>query len=174
MIAIYAVDPGTTTGVARGTFEPSESVWEGVSAGRWESWEVYGSPGEQAWEIMGEYLDWRKQLDIATGNPVQAVLVIEDFTIRLGQGASSRRELLDPVRVAAACDALAISRAGHRWTQIEYQQPAERSIYTNARLKAHGMWVVGSEHRRDAVRHMILRYANWIKTHPPTYAKVVG
>ena len=159
----YAGDPGTVTGGARGVFEPNESVWEGLAAGRWESWEVEGSPAVQAWEIMGEFLDWRKQLDNEFGHPVTVHLVMEDFVIRVGQGAASRRELLDPARVAAGCEALAWTRSGLHWVTIQYQQPSERSVYTADRLRDHGMWVKNSEHRRDAVRHMIARYAKSIK-----------
>lgn len=165
MIGIFTVDPGTTSGVARGLFERCDSAWEGVASGRWESWEVEGTPAEQAWEIMGEYADWLERLrsqEKASGDQMTIAFAIEDFTVRLGRGAASRRELLDPVRVAAGCEALSWTRGGLRWVQIQYQQPSERSIYTNDRLREHGMWVKGSEHRRDAVRHLILRYSKII------------
>jgi hypothetical protein len=162
-VAIFAVDPGTTTGVARGVFGICESVWDGVASAQWESWEVEGKPSVQAWEIMGEFLDWRNSLD-GNGSPMSAHFVIEDFVVRLGQGASSRRELLDPVRVASGCEALAWTRGGLRWVTIEYQQPSEMSTYTNKRLRDHGMWVRGAgDHRHDAIKHMIRRYARAIK-----------
>lgn len=164
MIAIMAVDPGTTTGVARGVFEQCASVWEGVASGPWESWEATGPPAEQAWEIMGEFFDWTQTL---RKQRILPVLAMEDFVVGLGPGAASKRELLDPVRVANACEALSISRAGMYWTRIQYQQPSERTIYTNDRLRKHGMWVKGSDHRRDAVRHMILRYSKIIKSAEP-------
>lgn len=160
--AIMAIDPGTTTGAARGVFDKCESVWEGVSSGDWESWEVEGRPSVQAWEIMGEFLDWRSTLKDDNGSPLTTYLVMEDFVVRLGRGAASRRELLDPVRVASGCESLAWTRGGLRWVTIEYQQPSEISIYTGKRLREHGMWVKGSEHRRDAVRHLTLKYAKVI------------
>jgi hypothetical protein len=165
VIAIYAVDPGTTTGVARGVFDKNTSVWDGLAAGECESWEVEGRPAVQAWEIMGEFLDWRKSLSkLNDGHPVGAILVMEDFVIRLGKGASSRRELLDPVRVASGCEALSWTRGGLRWAHIEYQQPSEMSTYTNDRLRDHGMWVRGAgDHRHDAIKHMIRRYSKAIK-----------
>src|SRR5438270_8286270 len=103
-VAIFAVDGGTTSGVARGIFPRySESAWQGLTEGWHESWDVEGEPAKQAWEIIGEYADW---IDFQHGNArmnelgvVLYVLIFEDFVIRLGPGASSKRELLDPVRV---------------------------------------------------------------------------
>ena len=164
MIGITAVDPGTHTGVARGLFDKSDSVWDGISAGDWETYEVTGPPADQAWEIMGEFLDWRKAL-CSGGTPVTTVLVVEDFVVRLGQGASSKRELLDPVRVASAMEALCITRSGLRWMTIEYQQPSEMVTYSSDRLRAHDLWIRGAgDHRHDALKHMIRRYAAWIKS----------
>ena len=164
VIAIMAVDPGTVSGCARGIFESNDSVWSGLAAGEWETWDCEGSPAVQSWELMGEFLDWRNENDKANGSPVTAYLVMEDFVVRLGQGAASRRELLDPVRVAAGCEALCWTRRGHRWATIEYQQPSEKSFATNARLREHGLWQRGSsDHRRDALRHLILRYSKALR-----------
>lgn len=161
-IAIFALDGGTVSGCARGVF-PKEprSVWEGLEAGVWESYEVEGAPAQQAWEIIWEFSDW-------VGGPGYtklpgAILVFEDFVMRLGRGASSKRSLLDPVRVCYACEALTWQRSGIRWAFPVYQQPSmAMNFATNERLRAHGMWVVGSEHRRDAVRHMAAKYASII------------
>lgn len=164
LVAICAVDGGTTTGVARGIFPRyAESAWEGLAAGKWESYEVTGEIGYQCWEIMGEFADWTDWPEHKKFNE-QGVkswhLVFEDFVVRLGTGASSKRVLLDPVRVASGCDTLCIKRDGLRWAFPEYQQSNLAKNYaTNARLRAHGMWVVGSDHRRDAVRHLCRRYA---------------
>lgn len=163
-VAIYAVDPGTISAVARGVFPRyADSVWEGLTSGKWESWEVHGEPADQAWEIIGEYADWTewphhkrmKKLGVRDYE-----LVFEDFVLYLGPGASSKRNLLDPVRVTYACDALCITRDGPRWAFPVLQQPGlAKSYATNDRLRRHNMWVKGSDHRRDAVRHMCRRYA---------------
>lgn len=164
-VAITALDPGTTSGVARGVFPlHSDSVWEGLTQGKWESYEVEGEPSQQAWEIMSEYADWTgwpehkrmKKLGV-----VRYELVFEDFVLRVGHGTSGRRPLLDPVRVAYACDALCLQRSGLRWAFPIWQQPnLAMNFATNERLRKHDMWVKGkADHRRDAVRHMCRRYA---------------
>lgn len=166
-VAIFAVDPGTTSGVARGIFPAkSDSVWLGLAAGKWESWTTEGEPARQGWEIIGEYADW---LGWPEMKPMKKkgvrihILAIEDFVVRLGTGASSKRELLDPVRVATACDTLCIQRNGLRWAFPQLQQPSQaKSFATNERLRKHKLWAKGSEHRRDAVRHMCLAYAMFI------------
>lgn len=166
-IAIFSVDPGTVSGVARGYFPAkTESVWEGLAQGKWESWETDGPTSRQAWEIVGEYAEWTG----GPGHPLhwergasQWAFTMEGFTLRLGTGASSRRELLDPVRVAEGCATLCLQRNGLPWVELTYQQPsAAKNFATNDRLRRAGLWVKGSEHRRDAVRHMALRYAHMI------------
>jgi hypothetical protein len=158
-VAIMAVDGGTTTGVARGVFPAKpEGVWLGLEAGKWDSWEVHGSVAEQAWEIVGEFADWVGAPTFT--NLPGAQLVLEDFVMYLGTGASSKRELLDPVRVAAACETLCIRRDGMHWCVPVYQSASDAMNFaTNVRLRAHHLWVKGSTHRRDAVRHMATRYS---------------
>lgn len=165
MIYICSVDPGTTSGVARGAFGialKDVTAWEALAAGKWESWEVEGSPAEQAWEIMDEYADWLAdvQRSWTPGARVVPLLTCESFVVRLGRGASSQSNLLDPVRVASAMEALSWTRAGSRWAHINYQSPSDAKNYaTNERLRAAGLWVKGSEHRRDAMRHLALAYS---------------
>lgn len=163
-VAICAVDGGTTTGAARGIFPlQADSVWAGLAAGKWESWEVDGSPSEQAWELIGEYaewIEWPHHKSMKKLGVVRYELVFEDFVVRLGPGASSKRNLLDPERVFWACDTLCLKRDGMRWAFPTRQQPSEAiNFATNERLRRHSMWVKGSEHRRDAVRHMCKRYS---------------
>lgn len=162
-VAICALDPGTTSGVARGVFDARpESVWEGLENGTedgtWESWEEEGDPAVQAWSVMSEFHDWSRKAAPYDGTTL--LLVFEDFVVRLGAGASSKRELLDPVRVSSACEALCWTRGGLRWAHPVYQQPSRAmSFATDKRLRAHGLWTKGSTHQRDAIRHMALAYA---------------
>lgn len=161
-VAIFAVDPGTTSGVACGVFpDKASSVWDGLTEGKWQSYEVNGVPAEQAWEIVGNFAEWtdwpkHRRLDAA-----KHILVLEDFVLRLGPGAGSKRVLLDPVRVVSACDALCLQRNGLRWAFPIYQTSSlAKTFATDERLRRHGMWVTGSTHRRDAVRHMARMYAS--------------
>jgi len=166
-VAIMFVDPGTVSGVARGIFPRCyESAWEGLRQGKWESWEVEGDPTTQAWEIVpefAEWIDWPENNYMTERGVTGWYLVFEDFQVRVGTGASSRRDLLDPVRVTHACDALCVKRDGLRWAFPKLQQASlAKNFATNERLKRNKMWVVGSEHRRDAVRGMCRFYAHLI------------
>ncbi len=166
-VFIFTVDGGTTSGVACGEFPVCVSAWDGLTQGKWESWDVVGPTALQAWEIVGEYSD-RVGGVSHRRVPKRHSFVVEDFVVRLGPGAGSKRELLDPVRVASACEALswqrpksAAAEPGPRWFFIDWQQPSQAKTFaTNQRLRKHGLWERGvSDHRRDAVRHMALRYS---------------
>jgi hypothetical protein len=177
--AIMAVDPGTTTGVARGSFVPARSLEEACDLALWESWEVgpayppdkaggimdgddYAyTHGEVATEIMEEYLSWRVGLVLTYNlHPDRVILVVESFLMRpnKARGAGSDPRMLDAVRVASGLEARCFLPSGERQAEFEYQTPssAKRKV-SNERLKRWGMWVKGSDHRRDAVRHMVLR-----------------
>lgn len=167
-IAIFSVDPGTTSGVARGIVRTAKghTAWDCLKVSEIESWEVEGSPPEQAWEIMGEYEDWSKEVQSSwkPGARIELVLTCESFQIRVGKGASSRKDLLDPVRVASGMEALSYNRAGECWAPIIYQSPSSAKTYaTNERLRRADIWVKGSDHRRDAVRHLSLAFSRRMK-----------
>jgi hypothetical protein len=161
MIAIMAVDPGTTTGVAlavverprkiAGVVQP-RSVWAALSAGTIESYEVTGLPPLQAWELMKQYQEWREPYRYNE-------IVFEDFVLTPGHG-SDTRSLFDPMRVIEGCEALSYTRDGFRWAHIIRQMPSAKAFATNDRLRRHKLWQRGSEHRRDAVRHVCSRYGN--------------
>lgn len=162
--AIFWVDPGTTTGAARGTFVPATSWKATLGFGLWETWEVEGSPAEQAQEIMGEYYDWEAKLLLELGYASERVILgVEDFMLRpeKAHGAGSDEHMLDPLKVIAGMETLALHTSDERWGEprvvIERQMPHEKSNITSERLKRMGAWVKGSEHRRDAMRHLIAR-----------------
>lgn len=152
--AIAAVDPGRTTGVARGVFPiaDADSVEAAYAAGsQVESWECEGSLKEQTDELVVELDDWFSWLLIERSIPVTAqFLVFEDFHPR-------RRNVdLVPVKLTERFEA--------RWDEIpvlpaiEKQQPSHAKTFaTDARLRAWVAWVVGSAHRRDATRHVLLK-----------------
>jgi hypothetical protein len=169
--AILAVDPGTTSGVAAGLFHPTADIKSCISAGDWEAWEVDGSPAEQAWQIMDEYRDRQAQWNAINGVALPDThLVCESFALRLkkAHGAGSDQRMLDPVRVASAMEALALHIFAlngeiRPWVKIEYQLPSAAKKYvTNERMRRWGAWVKGSEHKRDAMRHMIKKISDTI------------
>lgn len=78
-------------------------------------------------------------------------VVIESFQLRgvRLKGASS----LDPVRVGYGL-ASVLEILGYDG-QVRWQVPGKMSVATNERLRMWDLWVVGSEHERDAMRHAV-------------------
>jgi hypothetical protein len=143
-LRIMAVDPGGTTGVAGGSFRVGKNsmakdvMQEADGDGRIWTAEVEGSPREQAAELNQLW----QSLSRTGPTPL---LVIEDFVLR------SQNADLTPVAVTAALEALV-------GFDIERQMPsAAKSFLTNDRMHDWGLWVVGSAHERDAIRHVALK-----------------
>jgi hypothetical protein len=155
--AIMAIDPGTTTGAVAGLFHAAADIASCFQDADWEAWEVEGSPAEQAWQIMDEYRDRQADWNLAGVALPDIHLVCESFALRLkkAHGAGSDQRMMDPIRVASAMEALALRRDLRPWVRIEYQMPSAAKKYvTNERMRRWGLWVRGSEHKRDATRHL--------------------
>ena len=138
-----AIDPGGTTGVAFGVFRPRKMAKSTMvyarGANRLWTQEVKGTPREQASELFDI---WQSFM---VSGPPKTHLVIEDFQLRT-QNAD-----LSPVRITAGLEAL-LNR------DIERQMPSSaKSFLTDARMRDWGLWVVGSDHERDAMRHLALK-----------------
>jgi len=165
---VMAVDPGTTSGAAVGLFHPAADIASCLAEGEWETWEVIGSPAEQAWEIMDEFHDLQAKWNIAGVAIPDMHLVCESFALRLkkAHGAGSDQRMIDPVRVASGMETLALRNLHgdlRPWVRIEYQLPSEAKRYvTNERMRRWGAWVKGSEHKRDAARHLIKKVSDII------------
>jgi hypothetical protein len=93
-------------------------------------------------------------------------LVCESFALRLkkAHGAGSDQRMLDPIRVANGMETLSLHYQLNdlrQWAKIEYQSPSEAKSYvTNERMRRWGAWVKGSEHKRDATRHMVKKVSD--------------
>lgn len=90
------------------------------------------------------------------------VLVVEDFTVyagKAGEVSSGGAVPLAPVRVGSML-ALAAELAV---MDVEYQMASmAKTTVTDERLKRWGFWTKGSDHARDATRHLLTylrRYA---------------
>ena len=128
-----------------------------------ETWEVEGSAWEQAWEIASEYLDWSADLVLdGIGSPC-VHLVFERFDLR------QRSVELSPVAVTAGVETLLMPGSSGVVAGFVLdlgfgrgQTPSDAKRFgTSDRLREWGLWSVsrGSEHRRDAARHLALRVA---------------
>lgn len=166
--AIMAIDPGTTTGAVAGLFHAAADIASCLKQGDWEAWEVKGSPAEQAWEIMDEFRDRQATWNVDGVAIPNIHLVCESFALRLkkAHGAGSDQRMLDPIRVSTAMEALSFHYSMNelrQWIRIEYQLPSEAKGYvTNERMRRWGAWVKGSEHKRDATRHMVKKISDII------------
>lgn len=170
LVRVCAVDPGVTTGFvsvdlprewASGDLyrllSSLKDLGERSVAGKeigenggteWygcRSQELHGNESEQIDVMEGVILGRRGR------NLPASVVIIEDFILRLG---TKDRSLLAPVRVTSAL----IDRLySHGWQgEIAMQSPSDaKSIVTDERLRAWGLWHEGSPHIRDAWRHMV-------------------
>lgn len=132
-LVICGVDPGITTGwaVLRGVevvdCGECKAVLEGVSSA----------------------------LDRFVWGTEAGVVVIEDFRLRPGGIGGTQWSGLSPVWVGAWIEALLWNEG---WTGVVAKQmpAAAKSVMTDQKLKAMGLWKVGSVHVRDAIRHAAL------------------
>lgn len=169
-VAVLAVDPGGTTGVAWGFFDlGGESVGSILLGGGEVRWgELTGSEQYQAAKILDIYSEIAH---LASIEDIDFDFVIEDFVLRPGR-ASAAREMLSPVRITSLVEGMLIARTvgvdlvgewERRRTEsyrIWKQLPsAAKSFATNERLKRWGVYHKGMRHARDAWRHVALRLA---------------
>jgi len=80
-------------------------------------------------------------------------VVLEDFSLRVGT-ASHKRETLSSPRIAFGVYSRLYSLGFER---VFWQSPSDAlGVFTDSRLRDLGLWVVGSDHCRDAMRHLLL------------------
>lgn len=150
---ILSIDPGTHTGWA---FVDTEA---GVAASFVGSELVID---EQTWLAEYELCEnvWQ---EVEFYEPDR--LVVEDFILlpkEVKGGMSSERSGLSSPRVASMLFCMALER-GWADADIYWQMPGVMKVITSDRLKNAGMWVVGSEHARDAAKHLLIHLRKHIR-----------
>lgn len=147
MVAIMAIDPGGTTGVATGVFKMRKgaSTVKLIRERRTlVTLEVEGDFLMQARKLCAV---WHSFLAMAGQEGAEPLLVVESFILRPGKASADPAQLM-PVRIAAALEALVP-------VVPEYQTPSMAKGYaTDERLREWGLWKAGSAHERDAIRHL--------------------
>jgi len=135
---VVGVDPGVTTGVAFGVLKNGHFALD-------KGFECAGS--------LEGILTLSREIKGFFGSN-RGVVVVEDFRLRGGPVGTTKIEGLAPVAVGAMLKMslfmLKFDVAGGVMMQTASQA---KTTVTNERLRALGLWVVGSEHIRDAVRH---------------------
>lgn len=146
LVVIWA-DPGVTTGwsvhrvpirmlLDRGQVATLPVTWWRI--GQFRSTDTSGA--------VDSYLDLCRGVWEKAGEEDVVVIGCEGFRLRV---LSTEESLLEPVRFLAVLrDRLRGSGVG-----VEVQQPGERDIITDARLRLWGLWTPGMDHGRDAQKH---------------------
>lgn len=142
MKQILSFDPGGTTGYAFIVYQPDTDPIM-IDSGEIPN----GHKGFIKW--------WREGgLEMSVGSTV----VCESFTLRPGVPGVN----LEPCYVMGALESLT------RRQDVVYQSPTYKAYCDNDALKRLGMYLVGKQHARDAVRHAIA-YLRTVEKHEPTY-----
>ena len=115
------------------------------------------------------------------------LVVIEDFVLQPGKQGEYRggsRAGLSPARIGAMVHGFIMldgeadgedPDAGVNLSPgVLWQGPAMIKTMTSARIRAAGLWVVGSQHIRDAACHAYVGYGRTVGATVKTPKKVVG
>lgn len=150
--AVMGIDPGGTTGVAACYFEKRETLKETLlNATNKKEAEVTGNYLEQGSKLAQMMMRFTYTANVEHGIPLPNVqIAIEDFVLRrLREGGATGN--LTSCWVAAAATALYGGEV-HWQTASQAKQKAN-----NQRMKLWGLYVPGSEHKKDAWRHVAVR-----------------
>lgn len=149
LVGIFAVDPGTTSGIDYGVWRRNCPVEVAQIEGSGFYEDLTGGLTSQAETIT----DW--WLKFESGNlGIPVYLVVESYQ----QGPSAhylKAEALDPVRLAylilGRLSVLSPKRVPWVW-----QTPSVAMTHaTDARLREWGHWLRGNPHARDARKHAL-------------------
>lgn len=170
-IAIFAIDPGKTTGLAWGLFGLRGTVAQTMINREMDGQaQVQGNgPVDSGTQIMQHLLKFRQQLETfghqsASSVPAMPLVVIEDFILR-PQMATKDPEMLSPVRMTGVIEGMCWSTFSGMGPKIEFQMPSEaKGFATDPRLVAWDLQLKGVRHAKDAWRHIAVRIGKEIQT----------
>lgn len=133
LLHIYSFDPGETTGWCHLSIHEDE-------VGLFN----YGQADHIS---IGNMLFENAALKQVTSKPeIEIVFVCESYQQRPGKNTTWSLETIGLIRYFAEKYGI----------PLHMQQPSEaKSLISNDTLKRAGLWVVGQEHARDAVRHAL-------------------
>ena len=167
MRGIFAIDPGEQTGVAWGIVDDSrtalaiESMGKRIYSG---SETVKGSESEQIRELFHLWTTFKRRCVFThLLEPDQVDLVIEDFVLYPGERPGKKTTA--PERIAWGFEGYRMAsyddwrRKGKHYSPINWQLASSASRFFKDRklMELANAWIVGREHERSALAHMILR-----------------
>lgn len=150
--ALFAVDPGGTTGIAAGYVDLKPMVKDTLRGiERRKAIEISGDWLQQARTLAGLMEGFVFTANVESRLPLANIhIVFEDFVLRLPASTAN----LISVWVAAG----AVALFDRDDIDVTWQQPSEaKSFATDDRLRLWGLWERGSAHKRDAWRHVARR-----------------
>ena len=159
-VAIFAVDPGQTTGVATGLLDLGQitvkkAMGRARAKGNLVTWNETGSHVDQAWSLSRRICDYYFNVHIERGLIAfnSFFVVSEDFNLRIMSAD------LTPVRLNAGLETLLSPAFKQRWGQIYSKQSASeaKSFCSNDMLDRWGLLRGRTPHERDALRHLAKR-----------------
>jgi hypothetical protein len=147
---VYAVDPGGTSGWARGVFKSRGTLADTLKNHAVEAGEFVGTTLDQSFELTNHFLEWREEC--LKRGVREVILVFESFELRTQRTVLASVEVIHGARCLLASEGVEID-------SDHFQSPSQaKSFGTAARLKYWGLYPVGrgSDHKRDALRHLAL------------------
>lgn len=179
---VIGIDPGKTTGIALCCGSAADFVImqtaeiNGVQALE-EKYGEAAAADDAAWRWLEYYnaLECYAWIDDALSSlkgDETLLVVIEDFILQPGKSGEYRggaRAGLSPARVGA-CIGMMLEVGGDQCS-IMWQNSSMISRMGKLRMERLGLWVRGSEHKRDAVRHA---YVGWQRSQQQAVARSVA
>jgi len=161
-VAVFAIDPGGTTGVATVVADlalvtVARAMKRARAKGFVNTWKQGGGHVEQSWAISKELVDFFFKTHIERGlvEHNNFFVVMESFELRL-MGAD-----LSPVEVKAGIETLVCNALRPQWLNGEFYQTQTASeakgFCTDQMLDRWGLLRGRSPHERDALRHVARR-----------------
>lgn len=149
LVVVWA-DPGRNTGWSVHRVNKQELLTKGqVGSVRRMWWRVGQFRSATTSGAVDSYLNLCRAVWEKSAPEDTVVIGCEGFTLMMN---SKDYWLLEPVRFLAVLH----DRLRETGVGVEVQQPGDKDVITDARLKTWGLWQSGLEHGRDAQRHGLL------------------
>jgi hypothetical protein len=167
-VAIFSFDPGGTTGCATALIDLRQVTVQrcfkrAVLKRNVRTWNVHGTPAEQAWKIAQEIVDFLfyAHIEKSVIENRRFYVVRESFELRM-MGAD-----LSPVEVSAGVEVLIMGAFKDRWGKDGFytkQTASEaKGFVTDKMLDKWGLLKGRTPHERDALRHLGSRVDKLLK-----------
>lgn len=159
-VALFAIDPGGTTGCAAGVFDlrrltVAKVLGRAQAKGNFKTWNVTGDNVKQNWEIARAVTDYYYQMHVERALIVFSsfYVVTEDFNLR--QMSAD----LSPVERNSGIETLLAPAFKDRWSDVWSKQSASeaKGFCNDKMLDRWGLLRGKTPHERDATRHIARR-----------------